>query len=251
MRDETAVKTFDLLDNPIWHALTGPHAEFAIGRGAARRYPPGIAPFAAIAGPTGSAYADLAADLPPGTDAMLFRPIEEPAPPGWEATGARQLVQMILPSRHRMPLRGRMPSRDRMPEPRPGNPTPLPLGMPDIADMLALAELTKPGPFAPRVIELGSYAGIRDASGRLIAMAGERLRLPGYVEISAVCVHPAAQGRGLGATLTSHVAQAVFDRGDTPILHVWPDNPARSLYTGIGFRERSALWVLWRRPIPA
>jgi hypothetical protein len=33
------------LDNTVWHALPGPHARLAIGRGAARRYLPDIAPF--------------------------------------------------------------------------------------------------------------------------------------------------------------------------------------------------------------
>ncbi|MEA2740894.1 MAG: hypothetical protein QOH05_4201 [Acetobacteraceae bacterium] len=89
-------RVLNALDNPIWHALIGPHARFAIGRGAARRYPAEMAPFAAIAEPTAAAYTDLAADLPPGADVMLFRPTNEPVAPRWEAIDARMLEQMIL-----------------------------------------------------------------------------------------------------------------------------------------------------------
>src|SRR5471030_1880176 len=72
------------LDNPVWHALIGPHADLARGSGAARHYPRDMAPFSAVAEPTAAAYADLRADLPAGTEVRLFRPGEEPAPAGWE-----------------------------------------------------------------------------------------------------------------------------------------------------------------------
>jgi predicted GNAT family acetyltransferase len=78
-------------------------------------------------------------------------------------------------------------------------------------------------------------------------MGGERLRLPGLVEISAIAVHPAARGAGLGAAVTMHLARQALARGETPFLHVFPDNPAIALYLRLGFRERARLWVLWRR----
>jgi len=84
------------LDNPVWHALVGPHAGFAIGSGAARHYPRDITPFSAIVEPTAAAYADLAADLPAGLEARLFRPIKEPALPGWGTISARPITQMVL-----------------------------------------------------------------------------------------------------------------------------------------------------------
>lgn len=224
------------LDNPVWHALIGPHAQFAIGRGAARHYPREIGPFSAIAKRIEAAYADLAADLPPGEDAMLLRPRQEPVPAGWEAPDGRPVEQMILST-------GRP-----LPDLLPAEATAVPLGLQDAAAMQALVELTRPGPFGPRTVELGRYVGVRDRGGRLIAMAGERFRLPGYVELSAVCVHPDAQGQGLGAAMTLNVVRAALERGEVPILHVWPDNPARSLYGRLGFRLRAMLWVLWRRP---
>jgi ribosomal protein S18 acetylase RimI-like enzyme len=229
-----------LLDNPIWHALTGPHATLALGRGRARHYPRDVAPFSAILEPTRAAYADLAADLPAGLEARLFRPAEEATPPGWETMISRPIVQMLAEAAPggtgeadvKLPIRA--------------------LGAGDAADMLALARVAEPGPFGLRTALLGGYVGVREpADGRLVAMAGERFRPPGYVELSAICVHPEARGRGLGAALTRHILRRAAARGEVPFLHVFPDNPAACLYARLGFRERARLWVLWRRPIGA
>jgi GNAT superfamily N-acetyltransferase len=226
------------LDNPIWHALIGPHAKFALGRGGARHYPTEMSPFSAIAEPTEAAYADLAADLAPGADVRLVRHTDEPAPPGWETVDARSLEQMILPSTalppHALPAESRA----------------VPLGPDDAPDMIALVELTRPGPFGPRTVEMGDYIGVRDPNGRLIAMTGERLRFDGHTEISAVCVHPDARGQGLAAAMIFRTARPIFARGQTPFLHVFPDNPAMELYARLGFRWRATLWLTRRRPIP-
>jgi predicted GNAT family acetyltransferase len=85
---------------------------------------------------------------------------------------------------------------------------------------------------------------------RLIAMAGERIRFPGHTEISAVCTHPDARGRGLATALTRHVARAILDRGETPILHVRRDNhDAIRVYERLGFTVRRGIdFVLYRTP---
>ncbi len=223
----------DSLDNPVWHALTGPHAEFAFGRGAARHYPRDIAPFSAIAERTAAAYRGLAADLPPGLEARLFRPTDEAAPSGWETISARPIVQMVADG-------GGMPeplTRDEI----------VRLEEADADEMLALAEAARPGPFGRRTLLLGLYVGIR-RDGRLVAMAGERFRLPGYVELSAICVHPDWRGMGFGSGLTQYLGHRARTHGEVPSLHVFPENPAMRVYARLGFRERARLWVLWRRP---
>ena len=113
-----------------------------------------------------------------------------------------------------------------------------PLTDADLPQVLALVELTKPGPFAPRTVDLGGYVGVFDGD-RLVAMAGERMRLPGYAEVSAVCTHPDARGRGLAAIVTRHVAAAIQERGETPFLHVATTNDgARRVYERLGFETR-------------
>ena len=110
--------------------------------------------------------------------------------------------------------------------------------------MLALVELTRPGPFAVRTVELGGYVGVYDGD-TLVAMAGQRLAPPGFREISAVCTHPDYRGRGLAAGLTSLVARRIVERGEEPFLHHAADNePARRVYEALGFEFRRE--VTWR-----
>ena len=120
------------------------------------------------------------------------------------------------------------------------------LGAADSPEMVALAQLTKPGPFGPRTYELGTYLGIRNgedtSSGTLVAMAGERLRVPGFTEISAVCTHPSRLGHGYAALLMTELMRRIVARGEQPFLHVRADNTrAVELYRRLGFKER----VLW------
>jgi len=103
---------------------------------------------------------------------------------------------------------------------------------------MELTERTKPGPFHKRTHELGTYLGIR-RDGRLVAMAGERLKIPGYTEVSAVCTHPEHTGHGYARILMAEVMQRILGRGETPVLHVREDNVrAIALYERLGFRLR-------------
>lgn len=125
------------------------------------------------------------------------------------------------------------------------------LGPDDAADMLALADAAKPGPFGPRTGALGRFVGRRGPDGRLLAMAGERFRFAGHVELCTICVHPGARGRGLGAAVMLRLARDALARGEAPFLLVLADNPAAALYARLGFRERATTWILWHRPVPA
>jgi predicted GNAT family acetyltransferase len=117
------------------------------------------------------------------------------------------------------------------------------LGEDDAPDMLALARLTEPGPFLARTHAMGGFVGIR-RGGRLLAMAGERLRPPGYVEVSGVCTHPDARGQGLARRLSAVVAARIQAHGEQPFLHAWQTNAAAiSLYESLGFRLRTRVQV--------
>jgi len=112
------------------------------------------------------------------------------------------------------------------------------LGPNDSPDMVELATLTKPGPFGTRTHELGTYLGVR-REGKLVAMAGERLKIPGYTEVSAVCTHPAHTGKGYAQALMSEIMRRIVSRGETPLLHVREDNHrAVRVYEKLGFRKR-------------
>jgi len=221
-----------VLDNPVWHALIGPHRAHALGRGLARHYPRDMTPFSAIVEPSDAAYADLSVDLPPGVEARLFRPREEPLSHGWQQLDCFVMLQMIARV-----------------APKRVSEVGILLSEIDFQAMTDLVAIAKPGPFGPRTPLLGQYFGVRDGD-RLLAMAGERMRLPGYVELSAICVHPEARGRGYAAGLTLQLMRLAFDCGEVPFLHVRPDNAAAvALYRRLGFETRRELVVTWRRPL--
>jgi GNAT superfamily N-acetyltransferase len=214
------------LDNAAWHALTGPHAGLAEVTGAARRYPPAVSFFAAVDEVDGQAWSALAALAGPDGVVTLSRATMPGPPPGWRELGRVDAHQMVLA--------GEVAGDG------PDPPTTIRrLGDDDVPAMLALTGLARPGPFFAETIRLGGYVGVVE-DGTLVAMAGRRLRLAGAAEVSAVCVHPDAAGRGLGSAVTAHVARAILADGDTPFLHVAHDNDgARRVYERLGFAVRT------------
>lgn len=223
------------LDDPIWSALTGPNARFAIRRGKAVHFQRDVAPFSAIAEPTEQAYADLAVDLPPGALARLFRPCVEPLPSGWQHVEDFPLLQMVA-SGSGSYVTGRSAEV-------------VVLSQADVRDMTELVSNTQPGPFEARTIELGLYVGVRDR-GQLVAMAGERMRVNGHVELSAICTLPSVRNLGLAASLVAYLVRKAHGCEEVPFLHVARANAtAVSLYRKLGFEVRRELHVLRRRPL--
>lgn len=222
------------LDNPVWHALCGPHRAFAMGHGLALHYPREVTVFAAIADASAQAFADLALGLPPDTEARLVRTRAEPLPDGWAAVNDTPLPQMEARS-----FDGQQ---------REGPPI-VTLG-PQYRDaVMALVELTQPGPFGPRTLEMGHYIGVFE-HGHLLAMAGERLRLDAHVELSAICTHPSARGRGLAERLVRRLMHDALQRRQQPFLHALPANAgAIALYRRLGFVTRAEMHYRWCKPV--
>jgi ribosomal protein S18 acetylase RimI-like enzyme len=222
----------DVLDQCAWHALSGPQARFAQWSDDRRavRVDPEVSVFAAADDFEADAWASLR-DLVGDGYAVLVAPERPPMPAGVEVEFEVAVAQMVAVDATELPA----PPTDGV--------RIEPLGRDDVPAMLELVELTSPGPFRARTLELGGYVGVRE-NGRLIAMAGERMHPPGAAEVSAVCTHPDFQGRGLGAALTTHVARGIRGRREVPFLHVTVSNPARRLYRALGFVERTELLVL-------
>ena len=215
------------LDNPVWHALTGPQAEFALGGGPFKFFAPEVAPFSAFEERDEAALilalADLArADTKLPARIVLFRPQLEPAPAGWRLAHQSGVVQLVCRDDSRLEdvrLDDLRPSGSGVAE----SASLVRLGPADLPEMRALVALAQPGPFGARTPELGAYFGVREG-GRLVALAGERLRLGGYTEISAVCTHPDWRGHGLARRTVSRVARKAFSEHQTPFLHVMAAN---------------------------
>jgi len=207
------------LDRPIWAALGNRQRHLGQGDELARRYRSDVAPFAALAEETAECYVALQRLLMTKDEVALLS--REPLHPidTLHATSIGPILQMVAVRRAIEVDDEGIVRLDRG----------------DVGDMIELAQRTKPGPFGKSTIEMGSYIGVRD-QGRLVAMAGERMQLDGYVEISAVCVDEAWRGRGLAARLMNILRKAIEQRGDTPFLHVFHHNTAAiELYERLGF----------------
>lgn len=211
----------NLLDNIFWHCLIGPHAPFATGAGAARRYAPGFSP---IVGFADADAPDLAALLPYCSQGEQFYcdRWSGAAAAGWRIDQEATMIRMVWD--------GAVPPQD------PAGDA-VPLTSLHAVQALELARLTRPGPFGPRTLELGQYVGYFD-DGALIAMAGERMCAEGLREISGICTHPAYQGRGMARRLALKLVRNALLRGELPFLHVLSSNAvAHDLYLRMGFRD--------------
>lgn len=219
-----APATENVLDNVVWHALRGPQADLAEWNEGKRacRFDPEVAIFTAVdrLDEEGwAAQADLVGD---GGATILFRDQVDTPPRGWTEVFRGPTWQLVADDVSPPPedLSVELLSRD------------------DASEMLALTQRTEPGPFLLRTVEMGTYVGVR-REGKIVAMAGERLKTPGYTEISAVCTHPDARRRGYGAALTAWMTRHIRERGDQAFLHVLETNEnALRLYEAIGFQRR-------------
>jgi ribosomal protein S18 acetylase RimI-like enzyme len=211
------------LDNPVLSSLTGPHARFAERCGNVLRYPVDVCPFLALPDePDEADWTDAARLAGPGGWLPLATARFQP-PAGWKVMMIGEGFQM---------------TGDHLDV--SADPEAAPLGRADVPEMLELTARTKPGPFLPRTIEMGTYLGIR-RDGKLVAMAGERLHPAGWTEISAVCTDEAWRGQGLAARLILALGAQVRARGEIPFLHALTTNPAIGLYERLGFRNRREL----------
>ncbi|HEY4046320.1 MAG TPA: GNAT family N-acetyltransferase [Acidobacteriaceae bacterium] len=225
-QNETPSTSRIVLNNPIWHALSTKQRGLAEGNDLAKRFPTDVAPLGGMRDQSPLAYKALEEIVSGGAVALFLE--TEPTPPrDWTILHEDRIYQMIC----KAPVGGHENQEFRQ------------LTSIDIPEMLALTKLTDPGPFRTRTIELGTYLGIHD-SGSLVAMAGERLHLTGFTEVSAVCTHPDFRGKGYGNILVSAVISNIMERGETPILHVKVGNTAAiRLYKKLGFEIGTLLHV--------
>lgn len=215
-----------MLDNPFWWSLATCHRQIAEVCGATYSLPEAFGPFIACSGAKNGELSDLATLLAKRKTPALI--MARDLPKGLSLPPSAFGVQMVARSRI-----GR--HKDHRIEQLSGK---------DAEAIYALARRTQPGPFEHRTRELGDFIGIKK-DGALIAMAGQRARLQGYTEISAVCVDRAHRGKGYGTAVVQHMAAQIFESGNRPFLHTYADNKAAiALYEKIGFRIRTGVKLL-------
>jgi ribosomal protein S18 acetylase RimI-like enzyme len=231
-KDELRTTPMHLLDNVIWQALTTRQANFAESFLDARRFFRDVTSLGAFQGPNDQGYESLAGLL--GTGGTVAPFLEKPYEPrpGWDLIADTPLLQMVS-ANGGAPFSPERVSAAAIVELTPA----------DSPEMVDLAALTKPGPFGARTHELGTYLGIRH-QGKLVAMSGERLKVPGYTEVSAVCTHAEHTGKGYAGILMNEVMRRIRQRGEVPFLHVRQDNlRAIELYKRLGIAERKVFYL--------
>lgn len=226
------------LDNIVWSALNGRHqVGLAVIEQQARRYPAAFSPFGAMRELSPEGFDSLARLLQGDDQVALFTVGDVSPPPAFEVVRSKDMVQMV---QSHPPAALTTGTHDFQV-----------LGLADIAQMLDLVDQTKPGPFGQRTLELGRFLGLK-VDGQLVAMAGERMHLDGYTEVSAVCTRDDFRGRGLARRLVSAICSGIAARGETPVLHSFADNHgAIALYTELGFRVRATLRLTVLRLVSA
>jgi ribosomal protein S18 acetylase RimI-like enzyme len=214
-------------DNPVWQALSSHQAHFNMGSNSLMFFPANVSPFVGMQHWDERDWPELMNNLPANRpfSVMIARQVQ--LPENLEIVFTCPLYQMccfkLIPSFNRgLVIRK--------------------LGYEDVPQMLDLTSRTKPGPFLEKTIDMGGYYGIFE-QGMLVSLAGERLRLNGFTEISAICTDPSRLGRGYASVLTSHVAQSIFVSGEIPFLHVKTDNlRAIEVYRRVGFEVRTEVY---------
>lgn len=221
------MKTGHPLDRPVWSALTTRQTALSLGNDRARRFAPSYGPLTAAASASArdrAAVAELEIDET-GLWFVEADPVEPP--PGLavvtHAMGHQMIATEIRDVPHDFDI---VPLDDR-----------------DAPEMLALALLTRPGPFSTETHRLADFIGVKQ-DGRLVGMAGERMQPQGYSEVSGVCTHPDHRGQGYAAALSAVVTRRILERGETPFLHAYAANAgAIRLYQNLGFEFRREMAV--------
>lgn len=223
-----------LLDNPVWEALGTEDARLNCGTDAVKYFADDVSPFVGMRHWDDQDLAQLVQTLPGDRSFSVMIADQVRIPACFDIVFTTPLYQMVC-TRFQPIFDSRLSMRS--------------LGDADIPTMLALTSLTKPGPFLQRTIDFGHYIGIVEGD-KLLAMAGERLHVQGYTEVSAVCTDPAHLGKGYASHLMSHACETIIQRGNVPFLHVKQDNTrAIAKYEHLGFSIRSAFYfaVIKRR----
>lgn len=222
----------DRLEMPIWWSLEEHHAFYRIEQGGMRRFVDSALPVIAASAP--EADADPEIWCPAGKRIAFLQHRPPALPAGLRVVLSADGVQMVAGPALQTALAP--------------DPDIVPLGENDLDAMMTLAEKAKPGPITRHALAIGRFWGIR-REGRLAAMAGERMRMAGYTELSGVATDPDYRGQGLARRLTVHVAAEILKTGAQPFLHAFATNEtAIRLYESIGFlHSRSVNYTLIER----
>jgi predicted GNAT family acetyltransferase len=222
-----------VLDNPIWHALSTRQAVLNKGSERVKFFDESVSPFVTMDAWNEADLKEMQDILPVDRSFYVLIPRQVDIPEAFAQVYTTPIYQMVCQGFQPQFLTEQAV---------------LEMGEGDVQEMIELTALTRPGPFSTGTMSFGKYIGIREGA-RLAAMAGERMKIPGYTEVSAVCTHPDFLGKGYASHLMSILCAEIIARGETPFLHVRADNPrAIRAYERLGFNiSRDVFFVIIKR----
>jgi len=222
-----------VLDNPIWHALSNRQAELNIGSERVKFFDESVSPFVTMDAWDKADLREMQDILPVDRSFYVLIPRQVNIPEAFAQVYTTPIYQMVCQAFQPQFLTEQAV---------------LEMGYADVEEMITLTALTRPGPFSTGTMSFGRYIGIREGE-RLAAMAGERMKVAGHTEVSAVCTHPDFLGKGYASHLMSILCAAIIERGETPFLHVRADNPrAIRAYERLGFSiSRDVFFAIIKR----
>lgn len=214
------------LDNPVWFSLSETHRSFSVNYPHIKFYHPDYSPFGGF---SESKNISKHIDEYSAMTGNFFIVGEKPEL-STQLKIKKELVclQMIIHDRINTEIKE----------------TIVKLTHEHIAALFQLVNLVQPGYFKKKTFSLGDYSGIFK-NGELIAVAGERMQMNDFTEVSAIVTHPNHTRRGYAGQLIPHVVNNIFNKNKTPYLHVLEDNTgAIKLYEKSGFetRRRIGFW---------
>ena len=217
-----------VLDNPIWNALNTGDAEKNRGNEQVRHFDINTAPFIGIENWNEDSQRKIIELHQPEREWFLLIADTIQFIDQLELLVTMPIHQLVCTNLNRSPIKHNEIKY-------------IPLNESHVDEMILLTALTKPGPFSKNTIQFGNYHGIFD-NDKLVAMGGERMHVANYTEISAICTHPDAQGKGYAASITQFLAAAIIEKGQIPFLHARTDNTkAIEIYKRLGFELRTTV----------
>jgi len=216
-----------VLDNPAWNALISGNEQLSYGNGQVRYFDKQVSPFAAFKENTADNFRSLYEMLPHNGPVLFVTPVEVDIPGQWKVLQVIKGLQMVYDvERKQDDVKAEL----------------VPLADGHVPQMIALTKLTNPGPFAEKTIDFGHYRGVFE-NDELVAMAGQRLHVFNYAEVSAVCTHPDHTGKGYARQLLLSHINRIKAASEIPFLHVRYDNErAIKVYESLGFFTRTEVY---------
>ena len=216
-----------VLDNPAWNALISGNKHLSFGNAQVKYFDKEVSPFVAFKENSEENFLLLYELLSHDGPVLFVTPVELKIPESWRVLRCIRGIQMVCD----VGTEYDQPDKDLVP-----------LTNEHIPQMLELTQLTNPGPFAARTNEFGHYYGIFE-NDKLVAMAGQRMHVFNYAEVSAVCTHPDCTGKGYARQLLVHQINRIKAASEIPFLHVRDDNDrAIKVYESLGFSARTDVY---------